>query len=174
MISQRKRVDKPGTALIETERWCRGDTQLGGQDTRDTRKHVIRDDTRLNNQIQILWGHVGLLQGLLRRRQGQVRCTHFGVDLAIHAGVIQRLQIDLLIRCTGQLLEHLIRVGDHAAFFDASALGDPLVTGIHGLSQEIISHHIVRYVHACGENFRFAHRLHPLYEIFMNPRGPTQ
>src|SRR5215510_6840043 len=34
LISEGERIDKPGTPLIQTERWGRGDTQPGGQNTR--------------------------------------------------------------------------------------------------------------------------------------------
>ena len=51
LISERERIDKPGTTLVQTEGWDGGDTQLGGQDTCRPWKCVIRDDRGLNNQI---------------------------------------------------------------------------------------------------------------------------
>src|SRR5438093_5792945 len=59
LISEGERIDKPGTTLVQTECWGRGNTQLVGQDTRWTWKRVIRDDRGLNNQIHILRCHIG-------------------------------------------------------------------------------------------------------------------
>ena len=80
----------------------------------------------------------------------KARCRggHLRADPAVDAGVVQGLQVRLLVGGGGQLRQHPVRIGVDPALLDAAALGDPFVAGVHDLSEQVVGYHVVRHIHA--------------------------